>query len=276
MDKKLQNFIERDDCFFIHYASDGFFNGSNPAPKISCIILYNLKTNKTYGFSIKDYKNNSLEQQEKSILEAFKSFIENYPNISFIHWAMTSSGFGFGAIQKRAKDFGIDLPLPDNEHLFDLSSYVAYIAEKRLSVKQILWFNSLLIDDDFLDGKTEAEYFCKKKFEEIYSSVSLKVHGFAEVVKLLQENKLKIEPPKQNNDGLANTERRKRQLEISKIREKMLKDITEHNKRVLKRKEYVLNEDFEMIEKEEEHTFLFFDFNHPIFSLFGNWFINRK
>ena len=74
---------------------------------------------------------------------------------------MAAEGFGFKAIQARAKELGVDIPMPDSEHLFDLSSYVSYIAEKKLSIKQILWFNSLLIGDDYLDGKVEAEYFGK-------------------------------------------------------------------------------------------------------------------
>ena len=33
MDNKLKDFLNRNNCFFIHYASDGFYNGSSPAPK---------------------------------------------------------------------------------------------------------------------------------------------------------------------------------------------------------------------------------------------------
>ena len=47
MDNKLKDFINREDCYFIHYASNGFYNGSSPAPKVSCIILYNLKNDKS-------------------------------------------------------------------------------------------------------------------------------------------------------------------------------------------------------------------------------------
>ena len=185
MDKKLQDFLNRDDCYFIHYASNGFYNGSSPAPRISCIAIYNLKIDKGYRFLINDHtEGNSLEQAERLTLENFKLVFDKIPNVSFIHWGMNNSGFGFKAIQARARDLGIDLPMPDDDHLFDLSSYVAYIAEKKLSIKQILWFNSLLIGDDYLDGKTEAEYYEKEKFEEIYRSVDLKVRGFAGVVKL--------------------------------------------------------------------------------------------
>lgn len=144
MDTKLKDLINRDDCYFIHYASDGFYNGSSPAPRISCIVIYNLKTDKGYRFLISDHTEyNSLEQAEKLTLENFKMVFDKIPNVSFIHWGMNNNGFGFKAIQARAKELGVELPTIADGNLFDLSSYVAYIAEKKLSIKQILWFNSL-------------------------------------------------------------------------------------------------------------------------------------
>ena len=278
MDKKRQDFINREDCYFIHYASNGFYNGSSPAPKISCIVIYNLKNDKGYRFNIADHlEGNSKEQAEKLTLENFKLVFTKIPNVSFIHWNMTAKGFGFKAIQARAKELGVDIPMPDNEHLFDLSSYVAYIAEKKLSIKQILWFNSLLIGDDYLDGKTEAEYFDKGLFDKIYYSVDLKVRGFADVVKLIQENKLKTDAPYQYNDGLTKEERRQQALKLAKTREKMINDIYEHNRKVQAHNERIM-EQMENIEQEyeEEHRFLLFDFDHPLISMFANWFVNRK
>ncbi len=243
MDNKLQDFINRDDCYFIHYASDGFYNGSSPAPRISCIVIYNLKNDKGYRFSMKDHINgNSLEQAEKLTLENFKLVFDKIPNVSFIHWGMNNNGFGFKAIQARAKDLNIDLPMLDSEHLFDLSSYVTYIAEKKLSIKQILWFNSLLYGDDYLDGKTEAEYFNKRKFQEIYNSVDLKVCGFADVVKLIQDNKLKTDAPYRHDDGLTKEERRQQALKLAETREKMIKDIYKHNERVMAKNEAFVEE----------------------------------
>lgn len=278
MDNKLQDFINREDCYFIHYASNGFDSGSSPAPKISCIVIYNLKNDKGYRFNIADHlEGNSKEQAEKLTLENFKLVFTKIPNVSFIHWNMTAKGFGFKAIQARAKELGVDIPVPDNEHLFDLSSYVAYIAEKKLSIKQILWFNSLLIGDDYLDGKVEAEYFDKGLFDKIYYSVDLKVRGFADVVKLIQDNKFKTEAPYQYNDGLTKEERRKQALKLAETREKMINDIYEHNRKVQAHNERIIKqmEDIEP-EYEEEHRFLFFDFDHPLISMFANWFVNRK
>jgi len=279
MDNKLQELLNRDDCYFIHYASNGFYNGSSPEPRISCIIIYNLKTDKGYRFFIKDNLNgNTKEQAEKLALESYKLLFDKYPDVCFIHWNMTANGFGFKAIQARAKELNVELPTIPDENLFDLSSYVSYIAEKKLSIKQILWFNSLLYGDDYLDGKTEAEYFNQRKYDEIYNSVNIKVLGFADVVKLIQENKLKIDAPYTNDDGLTKEERRQQALKISQAREEMLRDMVNHNKQILIRKEQALEEFVENFEPEyeEEHSLFFFDFNHPLISIFANLFANRK
>ena len=287
MDNKLLDFINRDDCYFIHYASNGFYNGSSPAPKVSCIILYNLKNDKCINFSISEHLDNDLrdiELAESELLADFNLFVNQNSEISFIHWNMTAEGFGFSAIKARADELFVEFPIIKEENLFDLSSYVAYIAEKKLSIKQILWFNSLLIDDDYLDGKTEAEYFDKGLFDKIYYSVDLKVRGFADVVKLIQENKLKTEAPYQYNDGLTKEERREQALKLAETREKMINDIYEHNRKVQAHNERIMahNEkvmkEMENIESEyeEEHRFLFFDFDHPLISMFANWFVNRK
>lgn len=278
MDNKLQKFLNSDNCFFIHYASDGFYTASSPAPKISCIIILNDKKQEKYKFNIQDHtSNNSLEQAEREMLEHFKTICEKSSDICFIHWNMMSSGFGFQAIRARAKELGVEIPQIKEENLFDLSSYVEYLAGKKLSVKQILWFNSLLYGDNFLEGKTEAEYFKKWKFEEILNSVDLKVQGFANVVKFIGDNKLKTEPPYRNNDGLTKEEKLEQALKIAQVREKMLNDIYEHNRKVQAKNERIL-EEFENLEPEyiEEEGFFFFDFAHPWASLFANWFGNLK
>ena len=278
MDSKLENLLKNKNCFFIHYASDGFYNGMTPAPRISCISVYNDSFDKRINFSIDNFNQaQSIEDAEKMLLYDFKSFIELKPDISFIHWNMNGKGFGFNAIWARAKELGIDLPEIKEEYLFDLSSYVAYISEKRLSIKQILWFNSLL-DRQYLDGKDEALYFSQHKFKEISESVSLKVVGLSYIVDAIKEGTLKTEKVfAEPNDGLTKEERHARALERDAAREEMLRDIVNHNKRILQRKEQAYKEYIANYEPEvrEEHSLFFFDFDHPLVSLFANWFANR-
>lgn len=111
MDNKLQDFINNDNCYFIHYACDGFYSGSCPAPRISCIVIYNMKTNQCYKFSISERLATSsidVETAELELLEDFNRFIKRLPDVCFIHWNMQANGFGFKAMQARANDFGID------------------------------------------------------------------------------------------------------------------------------------------------------------------------
>lgn len=255
MDNKLQNFLEKDNCFFIHYASDGFYSGLSPAPRISCIAIYNDSMQTRVKFSIHNYvKSNSVEESEKLLLKEFKTFIENRANISFVHWNMNGEGFGFKAIWARSKELGIDLPEINKENLFDLSSYVAYISEKRLSIKQILWFNSLL-DRQYLDGKDEAIYFSKYKFKEISDSISSKVVGLYYVADEIKKGSLITEKPfAEPNDGLTKEERRARALKIEAAREEMLRDIVNHNKLVLSKKQKALDDFIERTNTKGERT----------------------
>ena len=277
MDNKLQKILNSDNCFFIHYASNGFYNGSSPAPKISCIMIWNDKTKEKYKFDIQDHLNgNSLEQAEKETLAHFKTLFVKRPDVCFIHWNMMSNGFGFKAIQARAKEFGIDLPIIDNNNLFDLAAYVEYLVEKKLSIKQALWFNSLL-DNHFLDGKTEAEYFNKRKFNEITESVHTKTMGLCYLVEEIKDGTLKTEAPYRNNDGLTKEERRQQALKLAETREKMINDIYEHNKKVQAHNERVMRqmEDIEPEYMEDEGIF-YYNSEHPLISLFASWFANWK
>ena len=274
MDNKLEDFLNNKDYYFIHYACDGFYNGSSPAPKISCIVIYNdSELNKDKKrFSPMDYlEENDLESAERLCLEKFKQIISN-PSTCFIHWNMNMEGFGFKAISARAKDFGIDMPEITNDRLFDLSSYVAYLSEKRLSIKQVLWFNSLL-NNGFLDGKTEAQYAKEGRFEEIFKSINAKVVGLSMLIDEIKNNTLKTENPfPEPKDGLTKEERRALAQKVAESRERMFKEIEEHNRRVLEHNKRVMEQP---VYQEVDEGFLLFDSDHPLLSLFANWFINK-
>ncbi len=276
MDNKLENLLKNNNCYFIHYASDGFYNGLSPAPRISCISIFKDQMQSRINFSIDNFKQTqSIEDAEKMLLYDFKSFLELKPDICFVHWNMNGKGFGFSAIWARAKELGIELPEIKEENLFDLSSYIAYLSEKILSIKQILWFNSLL-DRQYLDGKDEALYFSQRKFSEISASVSLKVVGLYYIVEELKKGTLKTEKVfAEPNDGLTKEERRQQALKLAETRDKMINDIYEHNKRIQKHNEEILDK-IEQAESESDEGVLFYDSAHPLISLFASWFANKK
>lgn len=187
---------------------------------------------------------------------------------------MNLDGFGFKALTVRANELGIEFPNIPQENLFDLASYVAYLSEKRLSIKQILWFNSLL-DREFLDGKTEAEYFKLRKFKEIAESVSSKAVGLACVAEEIQAGTVKTEKPfAEPNYRLTKEERSARALKIEAAREQMLKDPIEHNRRIQRKREEAIEQ--YAVEEEVDGGLFFFDSAHPFISLFASWFTNRK
>lgn len=254
MDNKLERLLKQDNCYFIHYASDGFYNDSSPAPKISCILIFNDKTTEKFRFCPVDYlKENSKEEAERLCLNRFKQIVESKPNICFIHWNMNSDGFGFKAISARAKELGVELPQISNENLFDLSSCVTDIAGKRLTLKQVLWFNDLL-DNEFLEGKIEAEYLNYSRYEEIFESVNLKTAALSMIVEEIKHNTLKTEKlHTEQGNGLSKEKRREQVLKVTQAREQIFKDIAEHNRRILRKRE----ETIERYSEEQEEGFVF-------------------
>ena len=130
---------------------------------------------------------------------------------------------------------------------------------------------------DHLDGNSleEAEYFEKRKFLEIYNSVHSKILGLAFIVEELRDGTLKTEKPyAESNDGLTKEERREQALKIAQAREQTLKDIVAHNRKMLRKREKAYEYDMKEQER-KEGGFLFFDSEHPILSLFANWFANK-
>ena len=66
MDNRLENLLKNKKCYFIHYASDGFYNGMTPAQRISCIAIYNKDMDARNVFSIDTYfQSHSVEESEK-------------------------------------------------------------------------------------------------------------------------------------------------------------------------------------------------------------------
>ena len=99
-----------------------------------------------------------------------------------------------------------------------------------------------------------------------------KVKGFSEMVKLIEKGEFKTEPPYQNNDGLTKEERHQAALKREKMREQIIQDIMDHNKRILKRKEEAFEEfvkNFESKINGENPTCP--DPKHPLLSLFASW-----
>lgn len=93
------------------------------------------------------------------------------------------------------------------------------------------------------------------------------------IVEEIKHNTLKTEKPFANhNDALTKEEKREQALKVTQMREQTFKDIAEHNRRILRKREEII----ERYSEEQEEGFVFFDSEHPLLSLFATWFGNKK
>ncbi|OLA95026.1 MAG: hypothetical protein BHW64_00810 [Candidatus Melainabacteria bacterium LEY3_CP_29_8] len=93
------------------------------------------------------------------------------------------------------------------------------------------------------------------------------------IVEEIKHNTLKTEKPYTGQgSSLSKEERREQALKVAQAREQTFKDIAEHNRRILRKRE----EAIERYSEEQEEGFVFFDSEHPLLSLFASWFANKK
>ena len=71
------------------------------------------------------------------------------------------------------------------------------------------------MDECFLDGKTEAEYFKKEKFDDILASVHSKVVGLSCIVEEIKKDSLITEKSSATQHDLTKEDKRKLALEIA-------------------------------------------------------------
>lgn len=117
----------------------------------------------------------------------------------------------------------------------------------------MLWFNDLL-DNEFLEGKIEAEYLNYSRYEEIFESVNLKTAALSMIVEEIKHNTLKTEKlHTEQGNGLSKEKRREQVLKVTQAREQIFKDIAEHNRRILRKRE----ETIERYSEEQEEGFVF-------------------
>ena len=80
-----------------------------------------------------------------------------------------------------------------------------------------------------------------------------------------------------NYYSLPKKERQRIAIEIADVRKQMFYDLVEQNRRIIAHNERVLEESVNYEpEYIEEHNIVFFDFEHPIISMFVNWFANKE
>lgn len=265
--------------WIIHYACNGLYDGSFPAPNISCIIVSNMSCKFKRKFYIKDYLGEcNLKEAERLLLKKFADFINQNTDKYFVHWNMDNENFGFSAIKTRCKELDIEIKDISNENKIDLSKIVENLANKKLSLKQALMFNNMLFDD-FLNGKEELEAYIKGNYNAILESVHDKVIGIQMLIEVINENSFKSTFSTTSKSKYTQAERKQIDKELKRYREEMFNN----NKAVILKmqqdledyKNKIIDSYEEDLAEENNGVIFVFDTGHPILSMFVNLFLNR-
>ena len=180
--------LNSSNAFIIHYACNGLYNGTSPAPSISCIIVCNITCKNKRRFCINDYLGEyNMKDAEKILLQNFANFINQNTDKYFVHWNMNSQQYGFGAIKTRCNEFGIEINSIPAKNKIDLSQIVEVIAKEKLTLRQVLFFNDIPFED-FLNGKEELKAFYDRNFGKILESVHNKVIGLSMIIEDINKN----------------------------------------------------------------------------------------
>lgn len=210
--KKLNN----ENAWVVHYACNGLYNGTLPAPNISCIIVCNLSCKDKRKFYVKDYlEEYSLEEAEKLLLKKFSDFINENVSKYFVHWNMNSA-FGFDAIKARAKEFNIEINDIPDENKIDLSKIAEKLAGKKLSLKQALMFNHILFED-FQDGKDELSAYNNGEYEVIFDSVYDKAIGIEMLLESIKDGFFKFCFDEYQKSKFTKEERKQIDIKLKKF-----------------------------------------------------------
>ncbi len=191
----------------IHYSSESFYDIKDGAsPRITSIAVANLETAQTESFSIHQMAERNgylrdtdkLEQHygelEKLMLDNFYRYVADHRNHKWLHWNMRDINYGFQAIAHRYTVLkGDPIEVPENK-LIDLARVLKglygsnYVPHRRLT--QLVKLNALG-NEDFLEGKQEADAFDNKEYVRLHQSTLRKVSILAYIVEYASTGTLK-------------------------------------------------------------------------------------
>lgn len=198
---KIRKIYSDPNTFFIHYSCTSFFGGE-AIPKITSISIFSRRLNRVVTF---DYitSRNYLESKkqatdddniERRLLEEYTNYLNDHQSCKWIHWNMSSTRFGFEALNLRCEALGVQPLNLDSYDLQDLSGLFTqkygrkFIEGPRmtnLAVKNNLW------KDYMYYGSEEPELFAAKEYKKLQISSSEKAKLIFSFLNLSVNNKLK-------------------------------------------------------------------------------------
>lgn len=191
----------------VHYSCESFVDKDDGrTPRITTIAIRYYGSGQTVTFSIHEVAEQNkvpidgieeaYDSLEKRMLEQYFEFVEKHEHISWIHWNMRDSTYGFYAIENRFVVLGgKPCRIPDEKkidlacQMFDCygRNYIGHPRMKTLVIK------NGMTKLGFLSGEEEAEAFLKKEYIRLRNSTLRKVNLFHEIIDAAAERRLETD-----------------------------------------------------------------------------------
>lgn len=209
---KLKEIFNHYDRYrIIHYSCESFDRSENGKTCIiTAIAIYSFISDSTQSFDIQttaerlgiNYediaKDKNLEIIEQKLLNDFFEFIKYEQNSIYLHWNMRNSLYGFQALSNRYAVLNKKNPeyeIPDERRINIskiLDDYYGINYVKHPKIKNIVELNPIIKPKFILYGDKEAKAFEEGKYNELHKSTLSKVRLFSGILRLVEDNKLKV------------------------------------------------------------------------------------
>ncbi|MCY3784711.1 MAG: hypothetical protein OXG79_13140 [Chloroflexi bacterium] len=203
-------FDRPDKVSVIHYSCESFYNRQDgSSPRITSVAVRRLDYGHTASFSIHqtaeirripfDRITDHYDDLEKEMLGRLSAYFDRSMEMTYLHWNMRDSNYGFQAIEHRFRvlhEHGCEPHVVDDKSKVDLSRLLYdiygadYIAHPRLAV---LSHKNDIMPLDFLPGAQEASAFEEKDFAALHMSTLRKVEVIAKIAVRAHDRNLKTD-----------------------------------------------------------------------------------
>lgn len=199
------------DYKIIHYSCDNFINSST----VTSISIQNLFYNEIETFSLYNSAKNkgiapekipdNIQMLEQNMLTECFQVLSHNPDIKWIHWNMSSTKYGFKALECRYRELCGDKPyIVADDHKINLSHLFVDLFDEDYAghprMEKLMKLNAIPKPPDFFPGLSENEtdevdLFNEKRYQEIEFSCARKVDLFSKFLDRAINNRLKVKTP---------------------------------------------------------------------------------
>ncbi len=187
--------------FAIHYACDSL--GDALAPRITAIAVQNLANGTATSFSLYreaelaacERRQPSISEVERAMLDKFFGFLREHRRATFLHWKMSSTVYGFAALEDRYTLLGgAGGEIPHESQRVDLALLIEAIYGSdyapRPHTRSLAEMNGLSLSG-YIDGEREPAVFRGGDFKAVMSSSVRKAALLCEIAELARARELR-------------------------------------------------------------------------------------